>query len=226
MTDLGDFTDIIIDKREPEGMEELFLELEYGVIWIQDDTDDTESFDYRQGNVVVERKTVNDFIQSFKSDHIYDQLERMCNKYEHFYLIIEGDIFEANYRDTSSTTDQVLGAMADIAVRYGVHPMWVQNMNHFAYTVGKIFQSHRDGKVGMSRRTKLTSARKNDTMAAKIISLVDGLDKVAEDIAEKFELVDIMDVIELTFVDLITVPKVGPKKANKILNDLGIPKDK
>jgi ERCC4-type nuclease len=216
---LGDFTDIIIDKREPKEMESLFLDLEYGTVWTQHTSQ--ESFDYRQGNVIIERKSMSDFVSSFKSDHLWDQLAKM-QRYGVSYLIVVGSLYEGVNSKFGAVPNQILGAMGSIAVRYGIHPMIVNNNKEFAYLVGKLFQSHRNGNHMKHRKTRLTNTRKEISVAAKILSLVPGMDKKAEDIVKELNLKTIHDVTNLTYEKLQEVTGIGKKTALNILQYLQI----
>lgn len=216
---LGEYTDIIVDKREPKEMEQLFLDLEYGTIWTQHDAE--ESFDYRQGNVIIERKTVADFVSSFKSNHLWEQLEKM-QRYGHAYLIIIGNLEEQERSMYGASIDQILGAIGSISVRYGIHPILVKDDKQFTYLVGKIFQGHRNGNYMKARKTRLSNTNKNVSVASRILALVPGMNRKAEDITRTLNLQTIHDVANLTYEKLQEVDGIGKKTALNILQHLKI----
>ena len=221
---LGEYTEVYIDNSEPYGMEELFYDIEYTPI-----RKDLKPYhcDYMQGDAIIERKRVDDFLTSMRrrptdKHSVWDQLNRMVNSDKHAYLIIEGDLWQ--YLPSSNmTTDHFYGAMGSIAVRYNIHPMWTHDLINFTYLVGKIFKSHREGKHGRGRDNKVTYIDPDISVAAQILSIPDGMDKMAVKIADQLGLNDYHDVGTLSLSELKTVHGIGEVKAKYILNYFNIP---
>ena len=225
---LGDYTEVYVDLSEPDDMDDLFYELGYTPI-----DKDLKPFacDYMQGDVIIERKRLDDFAQSVrrrKTDKhsIWDQLNRMINTGKPAYLIIEGNL--KHYPMLRTTDRGLLGAMGSIAVRYNIHPMHVgtdcldkeDSMREFAYLAGKIFKSHREGKAGRGRDNRVTYVDPTIPVAAQLLSIVPGMDKMAVKITTKLGLFDYDDVGTLSLSELQTVEGIGETKARKIVDYL------
>ncbi len=221
---LGDFTTIYIDNHEPDEMEDHFLRLDYGTEW-KDLV--PHAADYMQENVIIERKKVDDFVNSVigsrTSVHsIYDQLNRMVASDKHAYLVIEGTVRElrAHLANRKVNMKTFYGAMGGLAVNYNMPPMWAHNKKYFAYVVGKIFKSHREGKFGLGRDNKVSYVPRDANAATRILSVVPGMDKLAFVVAEQLGLETIDDVNDITVDDLVAVDLIGQKRAQTIYNDL------
>lgn len=233
MTLLGDYTNVFVDNHETianPGLENLFYELGYTPI-----TKDLKPFhcDYMQGDVIIERKRVDDFAQSIRGRRtdkhsIWDQLNRMVNTGNPAYLIIEGNL--KHYPMLRTTEKGLLGAMGSIAVRYNIHPMHVgtdcsneeDSLREFVYLAGKIFKSHREGKAGRGRDNRVTYVDPDIPVPAQILSIVPGMDKMAVNITEELGLNDIYDVGTLSVSELKTVEGIGETKARKIVDYLNL----
>lgn len=78
---------LLVDTREPDGifrsLEKLHIPYQKQTLLVGDYLED-------ERNLVVERKTVTDFLSSYISNHLIEQLTNMENNYDENYLFISG----------------------------------------------------------------------------------------------------------------------------------------
>jgi ERCC4-type nuclease len=74
----------------------------------------------------IERKTVQDLLNSVINQRLFDQLTRMSASYEKPVLIIEGDPKEL-YTARNMHENTIRGVLSSIAIDYGVPIIWTGN---------------------------------------------------------------------------------------------------
>ena len=207
-------------------MEELFFEADFLI-----EKSKLSIFDYMQGDVGIERKRVDDFVQSFihgKDDHGWDQMNRISQHEGPAYLIIEGDYetYVTYYAEKKvASFKQFYGAIASIAVRYGIPPLIASGTEDdihesdedaFVYLCRKIFRSHREGKAGLVRKVKVSPIKKYENVIIALMN-TDGIGpENAEAIKEHHNLTFAREILNLNYTKLKEVPTIGPKKAEAI----------
>lgn len=235
----GEFTEVQYDSREKD--EELIELLEFEHQHFMERVT-LPVFDYIQGDAGIERKTIADFIGSYKSKkntNIWSQCGRMVAQTEWSpYLIVVGtthseyeddlnDIdryyLDAHKREaTEADYNSFWGAVSSIMVRYHIPVIIVPTREVFARMVTKIFHSHRHGKAMKAREVNISPTAKYSAVE-RILSLVPGISTKARDIVEHLNLTLPRDIWSLTYEDLKNeVPGIGPKKAEAIIDYLGI----
>lgn len=117
---------ILIDTREPKKMEKNakkagFTAGEFKKL-------DVGDYIIPEKGVVVERKTMSDFVSSFRSGSLQKQLLQMEENYDHNYLVLVGDIIDI-FRDNNITltVNQYCGMMASLHIRYDIEVAQFQN---------------------------------------------------------------------------------------------------
>ena len=103
--------------------------------------------------VVIEKKTVNDFVQSITDKRLFQQLKAMKDNFEKPVLIIEGQ--ESLYGILQPNV--IRGALAAISVDLGVPIIWTKDM---ADTAGIVYW--------IARREQLQERREIDLRNKKI----------------------------------------------------------
>lgn len=141
-----------IDSREPEKIFKYFdkLKVEYSKEALP-----VGDFIY-DDRIVIERKTVEDYINSIRSGHLSKQLCQM-EQYPYAYLIISGDFknvfFNPNVKNW--TVEHTLGSLASCAVRYNVKILQVANDKQLCKLVLKLCSKTFDGKKVSLESTEL-----------------------------------------------------------------------
>ena len=77
------------------------------------------------------------------------------------------------------------------------------------------------GKIIQQKPFRYKYGKKSTNWALNILGGMKGLEKLAENIVRQLDLHTLDDIMNLTKEDLITVDKIGEKKAEKILNNIG-----
>jgi Fanconi anemia group M protein len=117
--------------------------------------------DFVKSNVVIERKTIEDFIGSVRSGRLWTQLLQMQENYEKCYLIISGSFKNIQFLPHLQgwTVEHHLGALASISVRYNVKIIQVDNDTQMAKLICKIMDKSFDGKVPSIMDTSVMKVR-------------------------------------------------------------------
>lgn len=231
----GDFTDLIVDHKEPDHLADAFFDRDFMI-----ERYNLPIFDYMQENIGIERKRADDFVKSFitsKDDHGWDQMNRIAEYEGPAYLIIEGnyDSYLSLFRPTKNRRNpiswkQFWGAIGSITVRYGITPiivtgseeMMTTDKEMFVYTACKIFKSHREGKVGQARKLRVSPVAKYHNVV-KALMLVDGIGpEIAEAIKNDLDMTFPREILGLTLDELVTVEGVAEKRAEDIIDWWGI----
>ncbi len=138
-------SELIIDTKEPKYMERKFSP--YHKVKVEN----LPIGDYKCGNVIIERKTIADFVGSMRG-HLQKQMMEL-QQYEHPYVIIIGYYEELfTTRELAKyymryNTEWWIGSLASINVRYGhVKVINVKTENKFISLVNKIIEKTSDNK--------------------------------------------------------------------------------
>lgn len=103
-------------------------------------------------SVACERKTCDDFLQSMTDGRLFEQLGNMKNSFESPVLVIEGDTL---FGRREIHENAIRGALASIAVDYGMPILWTKNQLETAemlFSMAKREQA--DNGKGVSIRGK------------------------------------------------------------------------
>lgn len=129
---------ITVDDREPQSidkrMEDIGLEFKRKRM---------KTGDFVEGDVCIERKTVNDFCGSIVDGRLDRQIENMKRDYKHYYILISGSI---KARKSELTVNSILGKMSSVLVKHQVPIVSVDNDEQLIYLVGRIFLRHQEKK--------------------------------------------------------------------------------
>lgn len=117
---------IIVDHREREILRNLDKE-----------RSDLEEKQLQVGDFIlsdrvgVERKRVEDFLQSIIDQRLFAQLEDLANTYERPLLILEGNP-ELLFLERNIHQNTIRGVLASIAIDYKIPIIWTQNSHETA----------------------------------------------------------------------------------------------
>ena len=86
------------------------------------DVERLDSGDLVVESMAVERKTLRDYVSGVMSrsgTDLEDQVERMTARYDHAYVLLEGDMGEFDRLETGVAPEAIRGSMASVTARYG-----------------------------------------------------------------------------------------------------------
>lgn len=119
--------DLVIDRREPWRLVDL----------IDSRTDHTPVQEHlHTGDIVckeldaaIERKTLNDAVESTGNGRLFDQVARMNDEYTHSAVIVHGqkihNIRAEVHGGHSNSVKQVMGSLANLQIQTDSHIMWL-----------------------------------------------------------------------------------------------------
>lgn len=241
---------LVIDFHEPFTKTEEFKQLGYNVIVGNLGVDNKDGyptcgdyyFKHENGEILIERKVMNDFDGSMSDRSVFDQAQRMREwamqredgkRYCYVKTIGNNAIFN-QYANVG--VKGRIGGMESIQARYNIP---VNNYSFcldkdmpsefaFNWACHKLFRSLSEGKFGEFRKSDLFKYRnphnKRDFIDSKdfYIHCFRGIQGVSEVIATR--IVEVLGIesfedltVNLNYDSMKAVPKVGPKIARRIL---------
>ncbi len=208
---------VIIDNREPkELIVELAKDLDTKVkqLITADYIIQTKNTDGKEIQVGIERKVLNDFLNSIIDKRIIQQLLRLKENFQVPLLIIEGH--ENIYMIRNFHPNAIRGMLASIAIDFQIPILQTKNYRDTASLI----------KIIAKRLKKQTSTisllkkRKPPTLKEQqeyIIESLPGIGAIlARSLLKKFK--SVKSIINASEEKLQKIKKIGPKKAKLIKN--------
>ncbi len=173
---------IIVDDRErgcrvPSLLEELGATVKYMRLTLADYV--------VAENVGVERKTVNDFINSIIDKRLFEQVKGMLNAFEKTILIVEGELGRGlRYRMVGRR--QVFGALSAVALM-GASTIFTENEEDTAYVIYSLARRLQEGgrRKAYVSPSKLRHAKGGKTLREAQVNLIASIPGISYDLAEK-----------------------------------------
>lgn len=161
---------ILVDTKEPTKVFDLL-----GKEGIKHKRVDLPVGDFVYGRIAVERKTIQDFVQSIQKGHLQKQLIEIQNNFDIGYLIISGHLKDLKYGNW--TINHHLGALSSIAVRYPkIKILQVDNDSQLIKLVQKICEKQYDGKTPDIIKTELMKIQlTSDDIRLKMLTCIPGI---------------------------------------------------
>ncbi|MBO8174455.1 MAG: DEAD/DEAH box helicase [Thermococcus sp.] len=163
------------------------------------------------GDVAVERKSANDFIQSIIDGRLFDQVKRLTEAYARPVIIIEGQL----YGIRNVHPNAIRGALAAVTIDWGVPILFsadAKETAQFIYLIAKREQEERKKEVAVR------SEKKALTLADRQRLIVEGLPYVSATLAKR--LLRHFGSVERVFTakesELMEVEGIGEKIAREI----------
>ncbi len=161
--------------------------------------------------VVVERKTISDFVNSIIDRRIFKQIENMKEFYERPIIILEG--IEDIYSVRNVHPNAIRGAIASISVDYGIPIIRTSNAEETAEMLIAIARREQSEKKEISLHKK-----KPMTKAEIQVYVVSSLPMIGPNTAKR--LLEYFGTIENVFTanvdELMKVEGIGKEKAKKM----------
>jgi len=211
---------MIVDTREPTSIRKKFKEL-FNDKYTEEALPEGDIY-FKEEDILIERKEINDFINSYLSGHMQAQLIRM-QEYKFPILIISGKFEDLFFKKKQRpiTTEQFLGMLAAINLRYKIKIFQVANDNQLI-TLSNIIYKHISENRTETFIGEAKYVQKDLPYFIKVLSLIDGISvKLAERIQEKYNTLNELDLRILC--NEFEVEGIGNKKLEnikKFLNEI------
>lgn len=163
--------------------------------------------------IVVERKTINDFLQSIIDKRLLSQAEELSRNFEIPLMIIEGDRDMYSLRDIHPNA--IRGALASLSIDFGISIIPTINEEDTANTLLVIAKRE---QFPEDREIALRGEKKPPTIEEKQKYIVESLPNVSAVLArrllEKFSTV--RNIMNASKKELMKVEGIGKDKAERI----------
>ncbi len=162
--------------------------------------------------VVIERKTTEDFLQSIVDKRLMEQAVRLKQSYQRPIMILEG---EGLYSKRSIHPNAIRGAIASIAVDFGMPILFSQDEKETASFINAILKREREERRG---EVQIRGEKKALTLNEQQEYLIAGLPNVNITLAKRLlrEFKTVKSVFNATSEELEKVQGIGRKKAEEI----------
>jgi DNA excision repair protein ERCC-4 len=196
---------VYIDTREKGSPVASLLEKRLLVVYKRLDVGD-----YLISNeIVIERKSISDYMKSIYDGRLFDQAYRMVSTYSLPILIIEGGFvsYKDKYKFNSS--------LASLLVKYGIRVVMTQGPSDTAdliYYIAKKIHSSKGQFIVVHKKPKLSDPREWQLYIAQ--SLPNIGPKLASRLLEHFGSIE--KIVNASISELANVPGIGEKRAIEI----------
>lgn len=219
-----------VDHRE-RGLTRLIKDLDFGVEFVQLPLGDY-LIPSKDGSVLVERKTVRDFLSSVRSNRLWDQLLRlmkteevMGSKIKRRILLIHGDFQEYlapifSEREHMVFWNQVMGAFMEILFVYDTPIIFARDDTAIKSFFKTLVRREAEGSNDKLPTARWYRKRARAELPVKdrkryLLSSIPQIgEKLAGNLLEHFKTVSA--VANAPIEELQRVPKIGAKKAKLI----------
>lgn len=209
-----------VDIHEPESIHEILDKcgVEYTV--------QHEPYgDYLYGNVVVERKTIFDFVGSLYSGRVFEQLGNIPEEHERV-LMISGtmDALRSSPHIKVRNENAIIGGMASCVVRYNLRCLlWGNNDAEIVPVMVKVVQKIDEGKSGLpvaNRIKHVTKSKAGDNLHNFLRIDPSSCTKIVEN-AKKQKKGLIRYILDAQDSELLMIDGIGPVTLKRIRELIG-----
>ena len=162
--------------------------------------------------VGVERKTVNDFLQSIIDGRLLEQIKNLSETFERPLLILEGD---GLYTERGIHPNAIRGALACITVDYQVPIISTEDEKETAQVINSVVKREQKEKCS---EVPIRGERKSLTLSELQRFIVEGLPGVSAVLAKRLlsHFGSVQSVMGASKGDLKEVHGIGEEKAKGI----------
>ena len=200
---------IVVDKHEPDIIVTLLMEL--GM--------DVERRTITPGDYIVssecgiERKTVNDFMNSVFSGRVFEQVDRLREAYSKPILILEGEVEEelTKRNNPRSFWGALLKLQSDMGIPVLSTPTLFNTAN-LLYTLANRIQRKKQDRISIQHKPRLITKKELQ------VYIVASLPSIGSELAERLlkHFGSVRKTFQADIPDLMKVEGVGKIKARKI----------
>jgi len=165
-------------------------------------------------DVVVERKTIEDFLNSVIDGRLFNQLTLMSSTYSAPLIILEGKPEEL-YTTRNIHENAIRGILASIALNYRIPILFTSGVEE---TAKLIFLIAKREQLGTEKEIRLRFGRKGLTIQEQQQFILEGFPMVGPSLAKALlkKFGTIRAIVCATIKELQEVENMGPIKAKKI----------
>jgi len=197
---------IYVDTREFRSDVVKYLSENYSIVAKQFEVGDYIISD----RIAIERKKVEDFLDSIKDGRLFSQIVEMRRNYEVPILIIEGEsLFIRGFHENS-----IYGALASIISDYKIPIIFTKNARETAKFIEALMRRELGEKREVSLRKEKRPMSDEERQRYIIESLPNVSAKLSQRLLEHFG--SVKDVINAEVGELIQVKGIGRKTAEEI----------
>ena len=95
--------------------------------------------DYKFGNLIIERKTIDDFANSILYKRIETQVENMKKEKGEKFIIIVGNLKD---RKTNINENCILGKQVSLVLKHNIKVLWVEDDEQFLYVLKNLCEKY------------------------------------------------------------------------------------
>ncbi len=165
-------------------------------------------------DIIVERKTTEDFLQSMIDGRLFHQLIKMNENYKMPLMIIEGNQEEL-FTLRNIHRNAILGAITSIMLNYRTPIIFTKDAKE---TAELLFVTAKREQLAKDKDIRLRTGRKGLTLTETQQFVVESLPMVgptmAKSLLKKFK--SVRNIINASREDLMKVENLGEKKASRI----------
>lgn len=171
--------------------------------------------DYVMGNdIVVERKTATDFVQSLVAGRLFAQCVALCRSGYRPFLMVEGDVHHSGH---DISTNAIIGALISVMTAWQVSVLYVPDAEASAQAIN-ILARQMQPQYAPLRKIGLKPKRLQGKKLAMLQTMPHVGPKTAQTLLQK--LGNLKNVLNADIQQLMSVEGVGRKTATGIVEFL------
>ncbi len=160
--------------------------------------------------IAIERKSVNDFLESIKDGRLFEQLKNLKNNYEKPILVIEGEsLFSRGFHENA-----IYGALASIIGDFSIPVIFTKNPRETSKLISSLVRREFSERREISLRKEKKIMNDDDRIQYIIESLPNISATLAKRLLEHFGCV--RNIINAEIGELMQVKGIGRKIAEEI----------
>ncbi|NOX47812.1 MAG: multidrug MFS transporter [Chlorobi bacterium] len=199
---------IVADYREfPSGIPTMLLENN-----IETSLENLKAGDYFiNGEILVERKTAEDFVQSLISNRLFPQCEKLKRASAVHFIIIEGNPYKTNHKIRH---EAVKGALLSVSVAWQIPVLFSKDKTE---TIEILIKTGK--QMFIDKIPKLRKGHKPKNPKNQQLYLLQGLPKIGPALAHRLLLHfgSLLKTMKATEKQLVKVNGIGKTKAHEIV---------
>jgi ERCC4-type nuclease len=166
--------------------------------------------------VCIERKSPSDFINSFTSGHLEEQIADMYNEYDHAHVLISGSMTELFRTRSNVNRNAITAFVSSMSVRWQMTPLFCDTERQLAKTAIDLGRKAHEPLNRKPGSPDIDVDHELDTVG-KAVMLTDG---IGADTAKKIQSSDkfmlVRDLCSASVEDFKKIDGIGQKTAKKL----------
>ncbi|MFH1239835.1 MAG: DEAD/DEAH box helicase [Candidatus Diapherotrites archaeon] len=165
-------------------------------------------------DIVVERKTIDDFLSSMLDGRLFNQMIKMTETYDMPLILVEGDKNEM-FSLRNVHRNAIIGAMTSIALNYRVPILFTDNAKE---TAEYLYVTAKREQLGKGKDIRLRTGRKGLTQSEMQQFIVESFPLTGPNTAKAMlkHFGSVKNIVDADVKALQEVDNIGDKKAKKI----------